>query len=46
LLEAQWLDPAVPGRPPRHAYRILPDGLRSLLEAGGKRRPGLTESFA
>jgi DNA-binding PadR family transcriptional regulator len=30
LLEARWLKPAAQGRPPRHAYRILPAGLRAL----------------
>lgn len=33
LVESQWLDPAEPGRPPRHAYRILPAGLAVLREA-------------
>ena len=32
LLESQWLDPAEPGRPPRHAYRILPAGRAALDE--------------
>ena len=27
LLESRWLDPTEPGRPPRHAYRLTPDGL-------------------
>ena len=27
LVEAEWLSPAETGRPPRHAYRILPAGL-------------------
>ena len=31
LLESKWLDAAEPGRPPRHAYRILPKG-RTALE--------------
>lgn len=30
LAEAQWLTPAEVGRPPRHAYRILPAGLAVL----------------
>jgi PadR family transcriptional regulator, regulatory protein PadR len=33
LVEAQWLDPAEPGRPPRHAYRILPAGIGILRAA-------------
>lgn len=31
-LESQWLEPARPGRPPRHAYRITGVG-RSALRA-------------
>lgn len=31
-LEGQWLEPASPGRPPRHAYRISSAG-RSALRA-------------
>ncbi|MDE2182851.1 MAG: helix-turn-helix transcriptional regulator [Alphaproteobacteria bacterium] len=27
LLEAKWQDPQVPGRPPRHAYRLTAQGL-------------------
>jgi PadR family transcriptional regulator PadR len=27
LLETQWEPPVQPGRPPRHAYRLTPDGL-------------------
>ncbi|MFV2011926.1 MULTISPECIES: PadR family transcriptional regulator [unclassified Micromonospora] len=26
LLEAQWREPASPGRPPRHVYRLTTDG--------------------
>jgi len=26
LVEAQWLEPAKPGRPPRHAYRLTKAG--------------------
>jgi DNA-binding PadR family transcriptional regulator len=33
LLEAQWIAPSTPGRPPRHAYRILPTGCHALTEA-------------
>ena|SRR5688572_6748425 len=33
LLESRWIEPSVPGRPPRHAYRILPAGLHVLAEA-------------
>lgn len=27
LLEAEWRAPEVPGRPPRHAYRLTAEGL-------------------
>lgn len=27
LVEAEWLDPAQPGRPPRHAYRLTTKGV-------------------
>ena len=30
LLESRWIEPDVQGRPPRHAYRILPAGLAAL----------------
>ena len=33
LLESQWIEPATPGRPPRHAYRLLPAGRAALAEA-------------
>lgn len=33
LLESRWIEPSMPGRPPRHAYRILPAGLHALAEA-------------
>ena len=36
LVEAQWLDPVEIGRPPRHAYRILPAGLAALRELPAK----------
>jgi PadR family transcriptional regulator, regulatory protein PadR len=38
LLESQWTDPSAPGRPPRHAYRILPAGRRVLEEFAKPRR--------
>lgn len=31
--ESRWLEPEQPGRPPRHAYRLTPKGLRALREA-------------
>lgn len=27
LLEAQWQEPERPGKPPRHVYRLTPNGL-------------------
>ena len=35
LVEAEWLKPAQPGRPPRHAYRLTTKGValaRSAIE--------------
>jgi len=32
LLESEWQGPAQQGRPPRHAYRILPAGHQVLEE--------------
>ena len=31
LLESRWIEPSAPGRPQRHAYRILAEGRRALL---------------
>jgi DNA-binding PadR family transcriptional regulator len=45
LLESRWIESSGPGRPPRHAYRIMPAGRQALAEAApasGKPR----ESFA
>jgi len=33
LLESRWIEPSAPGRPARHAYRILPAGRHALTEA-------------
>lgn len=42
LLESRWEPAARPGRPPRHAYRLAPDGLRAarteLLRASASAR--------
>ncbi len=35
LLESKWLEPEKTGRPPRHAYRITPNG-RTALKASLK----------
>ena len=43
LLESRWIEPSAPGRPPRHAYRILAAGRQALAEAApapGKPREG------
>lgn len=37
-LESQWVEPSAPGRPPRHAYRILPAGRRALADAAPRGR--------
>ena len=37
LIEAEWREPAQPGRPARHAYRLTADGValaRSVEEPG------------
>lgn len=37
LVEAEWREPAQPGRPPRHAYRLTADGIalaRSVMTEG------------
>lgn len=33
LLESRWIEPSAPGRPRRHAYRLLPAGRRALADA-------------
>lgn len=41
LVEAQWQEPAQPGRPARHAYRLTAAGLRLASEVGkDASRPG------
>ena len=39
LLEAEWLDPAQPGRPARHAYRLTSAGLALAQVAQKDGRP-------
>ena len=46
LLESRWIEPSTPGRPPRHAYRILPGGLQALAEAQGPDSRRLRASLA
>jgi DNA-binding PadR family transcriptional regulator len=33
FVESRWIEPSTAGRPPRHAYRILPQGLGALAAA-------------
>lgn len=33
LVEAEWCPPTMPGRPPRHAYRLTSKGLALAREA-------------
>lgn len=41
LVEAEWREPAQPGRPPRHAYRLTTEGLALAQAAEGQEdRPG------
>jgi DNA-binding PadR family transcriptional regulator len=42
LLEARWDPDVLPGRPPRHLYRLTPDGL--AVAADLARREGLAPS--
>jgi len=32
LLESRWLEPERPGKPPRHAYKLTPNGLALARE--------------
>lgn len=45
LVEAEWREPAQPGRPPRHAYRLTAQGLAlSRATAEGRILSGLKEA--
>jgi DNA-binding PadR family transcriptional regulator len=49
LLEAQWMEPGRPGRPPRHAYRLSAEGLahaRDIERLSGEGTPLGSESPA
>ena len=46
LLESQWMEPAGPGRPPRHAYRLLPAGRAVLAAAEAPPVAGVREALA
>jgi len=44
LVEAEWREPAQPGRPPRHAYRLTARGRALALETREERPlPGFKE---
>ncbi len=46
MVEAEWLAAAEPGRPPRHAYRILAPGLAALDAACTAPSPSFKEQPA
>jgi DNA-binding PadR family transcriptional regulator len=47
LVEAEWREPAQPGRPARHAYRLTAAGLALVRETEEVERPrGLEASLA
>ena len=46
MVEAEWLAAAEPGRPPRHAYRILAPGLAALDAASTAPSPSFKEQPA
>jgi DNA-binding PadR family transcriptional regulator len=38
-VEARWAEAETPGRPPRHMYRLTPEGQRVAAETGAARAP-------
>lgn len=38
LVEAEWLEPAQPGRPARHAYRLTAAGFALAMQMPGDRQ--------
>ena len=47
LVEAEWRDPAQPGRPARHAYRLTKGGLALARAPQDEDRPlALKDSYA
>ena len=46
LLEAQWMEPDGSGRPPRHAYRLTPDGVAFACSLTAETSARLTGSEA
>lgn len=45
LVEAEWREPAQPGRPPRHAYRLTVAGA-AFAQSAEDSRPGRAPSKA
>src|ERR1700758_5478557 len=41
LLQSQWLEPERPGKPPRHAYKLTPDGLALARELAASDTPAV-----
>jgi DNA-binding PadR family transcriptional regulator len=47
LVEAEWREPAQPGRPARHAYRLTAAGFALAVEETGRREnPNPREALA
>lgn len=46
LVESRWIEPSAPGRPARHAYRILPAGREALAAMEPARPRALREGLA
>lgn len=46
LVEAEWREPAQPGRPARHAYRLTATGLTLAADSRDERVPGFRASLA
>ena len=44
LLEARWDSEVAPGRPPRHLYRLTPDGLAAAADLVERERLALPGS--
>jgi len=41
LLESTWQEPERPGKPPRHAYKLTPNGLAFARAIGAPNKPSL-----
>jgi DNA-binding PadR family transcriptional regulator len=46
LVESEWREPAQPGRPARHVYRLTAAGLALALETPGREMPPSKARFA